>query len=154
MIVRHFTNASYVNRILSDGKIELEGSNIERIIREGNGDALLPDGNTARDMWKMLKAQYKWVGRYVWFTSAHTVNSITSYQHYETVPFAFNAKQIGAIPWAELYPRIASRNSRSKKLVLVLNQAAKNAGDDVTKWYVTTKPVSLEHMLPEDAISP
>ena len=129
-LVRHYTKPHWLNKILSEGLIDLEGCNV--IPHQPNYDALM--------------LQYKLIGRYVWFTTttADSVISQLSSAGFRSsdLPFLeFNAGTIDIERWPDV------RKSLTGKALLLaksLDDGARSSGDNPNNWWVSKHPVSLD----------
>ena len=142
----HWSNAKNYNSIMADGVIELEGYSTEKLAKEVGWDKIVTAyGISGLQMKRMRKEQNKWVGQYVWFTEEEDAKCTSSIMNTEKVGYEFDAEEISAERWTVIAQRqIMKKGSRAKKLIRVLNATAKLNGDDITKWWVVKKPVSLE----------
>lgn len=136
-IITHFTQAENVSLILLERCITLEGTEIENIVKQ------TPAACSAeqRGYWAFMKPMYKQIGRYVWLTEekhAHCVDA-------STYGFSFYADEIGAVPWPEMRKRAIDKNGKqARRYIGMLEETAFDKGDDVEKWWVCSKAVSLE----------
>jgi len=132
-LVRHYTKPHWVDKILSDGLIDLEGCNV--IPHQPNYESLM--------------LQYKFVGRYVWFTTttADSVIAQLSYAGFRSsdLPFfEFNAATIDIERWPDV------RKSLTGKALLFaksLDDGARSSGDNPNNWWVSKRPVSLDRAI-------
>jgi len=129
-LVRHYTKPHWLNKILSEGLIDLEGCNV--IPHQPNYDSLM--------------LQYKLIGRYVWFTET-TADSIISNQNpfginSSDLPFLeFNASSIDIERWSDV-----SRSLTGRALLFAksLDNEARLSGDNPNKWWVSKRTVPLD----------
>ena len=141
--IRHFTHNAHMPRILADGKLKLEGSNIEDAVKAGiTADC---GGMDLNALWRLHKKQFKHTGRYVWFTEADDISCIYSYQASNKIALEFDATEIGAVRWIDVASKKARRSTKARKIIKLLNDAARMKGDDITKWWVVENEVDLEH---------
>ncbi len=132
-IVRHYTKPHWVEKILSDGEIKLEGLNVTK----------------EQPNYKLLMLQYKLVGRYVWFTES-SANSVVNKQRgwgltSEDLPyFEFSADSINILRWTDIKKLL-----QDEALLFAerLDDIARAAGDDPDKWWVSKRAVSLDKVL-------
>lgn len=59
-------------------------------------------------------------------------------------PLLFDALEIGAERWYDIEPSIARKNKKATALINELIRAAKDAGDNPSKWWVTRREVDLK----------
>lgn len=142
--VTHFTNAQNLSSIYADGLLKLEGSNIEHIVRN-NIPATHPSGMPINLLWKTLKMQYKYAGRYVWLTEENDVKCITAQREFNKKAFVFDADEIGAERWLDVAKRLAMRSKKAGKIIKALNDSARANGDDVSKWWVVKNDVNIKY---------
>jgi hypothetical protein len=132
-IVRHYTKPHWVEKILSDGEIKLEGANVTK----------------AQPNYNALMLQYKLVGRYVWFTES-SANSIVAQQRglgltSEDLPyFEFSADSIKILRWTDIKKLLEGNALLFAKW---LEDGARANGDDPNKWWVSKRAVSLDKVL-------
>ncbi len=132
-IVRHYTKPHWLEKILADGVIKTEGSNLTS--KEPN--------------YKSLMLQYRLIGRYVWFTE-DTADSVVIQQREVGITsadlpfFEFNAANIKIERWPDVRKRLAGTALLFAK---ILDDAATANGDNPNKWWVSKRPVSLEKMI-------
>ena len=144
--ITHWSNVRNYNSIMADGVIELEGYTTQRLAEQVGWDKIVSGyGLSGQQMKLQRKEQSKWVGQYVWFTEEEDAKCTSGLLNTEKVGFQFDADEIGAERWTVIAQRqILKKGSRAKKLIRALNAVAKQKGDDITKWWVVKKPVSLE----------
>ena len=110
--ITHFTKSAHVSSILNDGIIYREGHNFELMEKKGEMRGFDAISTQKRQIWKSCKAQYKTIGRYVWFTEETTVCCIDGFgMKAEKTKFSFDAEAIGAKRWTEVRKKLM----RSKK---------------------------------------
>ena len=124
----HHTHEHLLPAILNDGYVELECHNLERAAKcrlskheRGASNSML---------WRSIKRQMKYTGRYVWLTEEKKVLCLD-----DPVPTArilFYAEDIGATRWPEVRNRLSKKG---RKLARVNDDIAKSKGDDVSKWW-------------------
>ena len=137
----HWSNAKNYNSIMADGVIELEGYSTQKLAEQVGWHKIM----NGLEMKRMRKEQNKWAGQYVWFTEEDDVKCTSFLMNTEKVGYEFDADEIGAERWTVIAQRqIMKKGSRAKKIIRILNATAKLAGDDITKWWVIKKPVSIE----------
>lgn len=140
--ITHFTNAQNLSSIYADGVLKLEGSNIEHVVRN-NIPALHPSGVPMQLLWKGLKLQYKYAGRYVWLTEEQDVKCITAQRAFTKKAFVFDAEEIGAERWVDVAKRLAMKSKKAAKIIKALNDSARACGDDVSKWWVVKHDIDI-----------
>jgi hypothetical protein len=137
----HFTKSVYLPSIMASGTIFLEGYNTERLIRTTDVNRIDASVNAS---WKNLKMQYKLTGRYVWFTEEETLFCSTAIKKFPQTALLFDADEIEAKRWYEVIPTIVTKNKKAKKFVEALIKAAKDAGDNPSKWWITSTDVDIK----------
>lgn len=147
--LNHITKAHCLESILSEEVLRREGYGTEKIIQAINTGVIQKDevsttsGLDVQDMWRLLKYQYKNVGRYVWFTEEDDVNCIDGSFDIPKAILTFDSQAIAAKKWVDVMRRVSVRSNRSRKMVRSLNETARLAGDDITKWWVVEKDVPM-----------
>lgn len=145
----HFTNTTNLQGIVSDGVIRLEGHTIETLVGQINSGLLderlyaHASGHDLRSVWRFMQLQYKLVGRYVWFTEENNVRCINTEADFEKVALIFDAQAIGAKRWTHVMRKRSLRSNKARKLIRALNQAARQQGDDITKWWIVENEIPL-----------
>lgn len=145
-LIKHFTNAEHLSSIYADGVLKLEGSNIEHVIRN-KVDAYHPSGIPVKNLWKAMKLQYKYVGRYVWLTEEKDVRCITAQRNFQKEVFTFDAEEIGALRWLDVAKRIAFKSKKARKIIQHMNATARLSGDDVSKWWIVKNDIDLNKVI-------
>ena len=145
----HFTSTKNLQGIVSDGIVRLEGYGIETIVRQINSGLLderqyaHASGQDIRSVWRVMRLQYKMVGRYVWLTEEDDVRCINALEHFDKVALMFDAQEIGAKRWTDVMRKRSLRSNKARKVIRALNQAARRQGDDITKWWIVEKEIPL-----------
>lgn len=133
LIVRHYTKPHWVEQILRDGVIKLEGSNVIQ----------------SQPNYHALAQQYKLLGRYVWFTE-DTANCVvvTKGAHDLTstdLPFfEFAANTINIERWSDVRKKLTGN---ALLFANRLDDRARLVGDNPNKWWVSKLPVPIEKMI-------
>jgi hypothetical protein len=124
MIIRHITKLHWVNDILNDEVIKLEGCNPEADIKNR----------------QQRRAIEKLLGRYVWFTESTVCN--TAGCGNRPVAFVFNSEDIGAVPWKKFKQKFKT-NKKRWAAINMLDLVAVMQGDDPDQYWISTKPVRV-----------
>lgn len=132
-LVRHYTKPHWLNKILSEGLIDLEGCNV--IPHQPNYDSLM--------------LQYKLVGRYVWFTetTADSVISQLSYAGFRSsdLPFfEFSAACLKIERWSDVRKTLTGNALSFAK---GMDEEARLSGDNPNNWWVSKAPVSVDKVI-------
>lgn len=143
--INHITWECHINSIQSDKVIKLEGSNLEKVIRNGNHIGK-PNQIYHSNLWRIMKKQFKKTGRYVWFTEEDDVECIGNEDemNFKKVVIPFYAEDIGAKKWSVIKKTI--KDKQGKKIIKGLEEVAKEMGDDISKWWVCKKPVPINNL--------
>lgn len=149
-IVKHHTKSAYFGDIIHDNSIDLEGCGTENYIRH-NPCGMMSQEN--RKVWKLLKKQYKLIGRYVWFTEEDHANCTNMHHDFKT--FSFFAEDIAVEQWSIVRRRMIHKNGNpARKWIKMLEDCARAQGDNPELWWVATKPISLDHCLELRDVTP
>lgn len=151
-IIKHHTKLLHVQEIFNDHFIDVEGCNVEKMIKDENFHKYPPQYRYAvSKAWRTTKYQYKNIGRYVWFTEEDQANCCNSINPRPTVSFSFDAEEIGALRWTAVRAvLVGKKGSGAKKIIRLLEKAAIKTGDDPERWWVSKQPISLDHWLYEN----
>ncbi len=128
LVLKHYTKPQWVEAIKQDGVLELEGCNIE----------------PGHFNWQALQFQYREVGRYVWFTedTANSVCCMVPGMTSADLPcFTFKASDIDVEHWPKVK---ATLKGKGLAFANMLDELARENGDNPNKWWVSRKPVSME----------
>jgi hypothetical protein len=129
-IVRHYTKPHWIEKILSDGLIDLEGCNV--IPHQPNYESLI--------------LQYKLVGRYVWFTetTADSVISQLSYAGFSSADlpfFEFSAASLDIERWQDVRKTLTGN---ALLFARGMDDQARLSGDNPNNWWVSKRPVKVD----------
>lgn len=137
MIVRHYTHPEHISRIRESGLIMTECHNM--------GPATDPYN----------QAQYKAQGGLlVWLTEElHAYNSVQVGN--EHIGFAFDTATTPNLErWTHLKNRRrAMWTKQQRRMIELMEFTARNFGDEPDRWWVSAKPVSLEHCVNLDNLT-
>ncbi len=131
--VRHYTKPHWVEKILSDGEIKLEGLNVTK----------------AQPNYNAMMLHYKLIGRYVWFTES-SANSVVAQQRgigltSDDLPyFEFSADSINIQKWSDVKK---SFTGNALLFAKALDDGARGRGDNPNLWWVSKRAVSLDRVL-------
>ena len=145
IVIRHITKVHHIPSIIEDWEIQLEGSNFLSNTYHTDKEKL---------MWRNRQTRH--MGRWVWFTEEQTCNVILYPANNPTrlLPFEFFAEDIKAMKWSNVRNAyLNSKNSkRGREYVRGMEEIAIERGDDISKWWVRDKPVSLQYWLKDEKI--
>ena len=83
-LVHHHTKSFHRNKIIDDGIIKLEGCGFEDKIKNY---PYIPLSKGEKEVWELLKKQYKLTGQYVWLTEENHAHCTNYGYPFETFSF-------------------------------------------------------------------
>ena len=141
-ILYHYTRQDCLPKILKSQRLELEGYNIEQFIKSNKYKEMANSEAILRH-YLLQKNQYKYTGRYVWFTQEE--KEIGCNKVDQQIKLEFNSNEFKVYSW--IYVTLARcSNEKNIPIIQALNQTAKDNGDDISKWYVSKKPIELDKL--------
>lgn len=141
-ILYHYTRQDCLPKILKSQRLELEGYNIEQFIKSNKYKEMANSEAILRH-YLLQKNQYKHTGRYVWFTQEE--KEIGCNKVDQQIQLEFDSNELKVYQWQWVY-RSKCTSKKNIALMKALNQTAKDNGDDVSKWWVATKPIELNKL--------
>ncbi|MDA9296132.1 hypothetical protein N9Q04_03855 [Burkholderiales bacterium] len=146
MLIRHITTKQNFSKMAADGLLKLELCLTEDFMNdESFRDAPLHVQTATLDNWERNQKTFKLLGRHVWFTAQRDART-SSTNHIdasERVALVFDSNEIGAKSWIGVTSKL---KGSAKKLARVYNFSAQLIGDDWREFWVTDKPISLNHL--------
>jgi hypothetical protein len=133
MLIRHITTKQNFSKMAADGLLKLELCLTEDFMND----------ESFRDA--PLHVQTATLDRHVWFTAQRDART-SSTNHIdasERVALVFDSNEIGAKSWIGVTSKL---KGSAKKLARVYNFSAQLIGDDWREFWVTDKPISLNHL--------
>jgi hypothetical protein len=144
-IIKHFTRRNTIASILESNEIWLENERMKRMVQNTDVMSSFPPklAEQIRFRYKIVKSQIKKTGAYVWFTEEDNCRCIEEPGESPRIPIVFNSDDIEAVKWTDMIRR-KSWDKQFRKQWDKLESVCRQ--DDYTKWWVTTKPVSLDKL--------